>query len=1602
MAVIISLSSLCLDTYAYEVNEDAHTTLYKYTNGAFTTSSGYNLIKQCYGISGIRLGVGEFVPEAGTFVTLLEDHKEYWSLRWSVSNFAYGYRDVPPVPPVPTVPNTIISTWQGWVDGSDVSLLETLRAFKRVHDTYDTDCDGSHSGTCIFNDTDKFRIMHYRRNLSASAFLKRTGLTGENALILQLVKLIEDSASTNEEFKDYLDEVFGVGRVDDAKELLDLLDFYRPYIDDEYSDLSAFESKIRSAYDIRTDAEILTEASERKSVLYNDLLAKLDSTEDTFQKALINAQLRYLEETLWDKTDRLVSMDGLSNLQKAWVYSILCLPGMDQSVTDIQELQNFFDGGYSSSDTSSGYTGASEEAAATALEEFKSILLENQADSGLDMSIRMLTFDSRVRYLYNVMQVDGSTVDADIKDYLYGQPAVTQCFYPEIAYLSFSDSAVKVRNAEAYVCLLATVMELSYYSDLRLPAMANALQNGTISSIGKWINRLITVKKGISYINCSQVDQIWAEEVEASDSQDPIPKEYNSLEKIYNALQAWDLIDKFMTYDESELTSAFSEFFSVDEGLLSTYMLEGISLSAMYLPMQTNVYNALTIQLSDNEEFINEFHYKYGFHRKALYIDTNVDAAVDYFRTGRTGTLKVATLEDLMYADKDIVLYIDDNFYNMDELSELQGETFDRLDNVDMASDALNWWDRMWQSFKDFWEADPVEIAKSAENTQYDARLASLCAQYDGVSSDAGEGFILSSADISYYTSKNEYSVLQSFAFVSGLYRDKSDLFNIVQQSCQNPEPVFISSPKLPFIAEADSSARNTVFNYMLLKNLEANTPIGYNTNLDMTSAIYMDIYGNIVTESGLVVVPAASNATLHESDYSPYNAGLLSTYADEWKLPAEYTIQGSTLTEYFQVIDGYWEIRSISTASGEINTGMLSTGDEETLFQLKDIYSVDLDRGVYDIDKAYNRILEVLRGAPIENIDLTFEGLNTSGRVDRNGLIAAARLETLIEGLGKGDVNTTLSLPNIAYMDGLEYVVLFLFKLIMLVVLVIWMITIYLDTVGGHLNFKTIGKCLGVMLLTLSLVIVVPNFFELTYYQSNKLLLQDETEYMMMLNLEKEESGYEIGITEVSQPDTSTELYLKLDDIDTHWIDLFDDILTSSTFDSLENLYTDYTEQSFVQDIEGLTVMNDGVYISTSNLFESTDIVFNSNSKNIYQTANTGTEASFYTPYYLFLDSLIEQVNNYNSGYNVYAYSTKIQSGGKVKTLGIVKPFFESEEFTDSLSDVLNLYQIYGVDSPIDSVSAVFPSGSIPITQVRYSQWCNVNLDEQEIYKRIELILQRAREFVANNRNLIGKVTDETFLKAMALDLAIYHNKVFNTQRADAIEIYELSNEDLQRLSIASREEVMKNSPLSYSRFVYEVGGTTAVYAAAILAVVSFLASWVKPLATIAIFVVMFISIFIFKIILRRKSQGTYGYVLTFFLVCGMNIVYSLLIKLQVFLPSVGLTPTVCLIIQTLVQLLYMAAMLWVLSVAVKDWKNLGFQKFQDRFTFIRNKDYYRDHRTWRGPHHKDGWEYFYDLHDRQAERVGNTLLTMPTRRRNRRGGRRRGEREEDYNDAT
>ena len=241
---------------------------------------------------------------------------------------------------------------------------------------------------------------------------------------------------------------------------------------------------------------------------------------------------------------------------------------------------------------------------------------------------------------------------------------------------------------------------------------------------------------------------------------------------------------------------------------------------------------------------------------------------------------------------------------------------------------------------------------------------------------------------------------------------------------------------------------------------------------------------------------------------------------------------------------------------------------------------------------------------------------------------------------------------------------------------------------------------------------------------------------------------------------------------------------------------------------------------------------------------------------------------------------------------------------------DYFGLYTLYDVTPPMLYTDEALMSDA-EIEAARGSQWCNMNLSEKAKQQRIEKLNEYARKWVADHKELLGKVTDETFLKCFALSCAMEHNRLFNTLRADNLEIYELSNEDLMRLSIADHDTVMKDSTMSYARFVFSVGGTPAVYAAALLTLVNFVSSWVKPIATLIVFLITCISNFVFKLIL---------------------------------------------------------ALFMVIKTALKDWRNVGFERYNLNFNKLTSRHQHSVEVD--TPKQKSGWDYYNALVERQRRR--------------------------------
>ncbi len=1209
---------------------------------------------------------------------------------------------------------------------------------------------------------------------------------------------------------------------------------------------------------------------------------------------------------------------------------------------------------------------------------------------------------------------------------------------------------------------------------------------------------------------------------------------------------------------------------SAEDIIFNDYILEGMKYSTNYVPMRTNLYASDVLSKYD-ETFLKEFYYKYGFNRKALYIDTSGSSAVDYYTAGgkMSGSTKLCTLRDIMECgDNDVTLYIDKGFYNADDalsmanaqratrnnvlhnLADDLGVVLDACQSLtfegyNWLSKASNWFESLFvsvevdgedMSLDEFYtqaqesiynrykydlnisKTEVGEISKEAQHISngwlmsaesvfdesvirtrtydsYSDNVMNILAQIedtdyvslidtDDMTEDNKDTIVMPSSFIKKYmsttyeyssTTKTDteetkvvysgystYSPLTAVAFVSLLYR--TPRYYTLAGAVVDNNPVFMASDNLcseeTLGMQGDDSDygnqwyRNSLLNWALIKNLKANVQVDYTYCIDLDCPVYMDIFGNITTESGIVVIPASSNATLHTAQFKNYNVatGLYSVYGKIYSVPL--TLEGAySVLHPFFIPDYESDTYIIAPLDIGVNGATVSFDkmnfyDENVKQSLQTIYADSVRTATSTTRLNWmamvNVINEVLRGAPMSNIDKEKEDLYAGVDGTQSAIIAAVKYESLLSSLQGTMQNTLISIPNFATMDSIEYFVALLIKLMIVLTAGVIIILIYRDGVSEQLGWRTLWRSLSAIALTFLCIVVTPAIFQLTYYAANKAVLEKEAFRILMINEEKRKTGIEVGMTSASMKDfENDEFTIQLDWVDAPWWKEMEYVLYGNTVRHVNETKLEAYSQSPVYGNSDVILENDGVFVSTSELFDSVglDYTWKGTSNGTYGmylwNTNSEQSANFYTPYYVFLQSLVANVNEYNSGRSIdsisnYNYTTKLMSG-KIKTVGLSYNYFNSTAFMEDDVDIMRLFQIYlnedayvppeidadfdiryaldlygnqieidpetgeAIDAPIppdidaETAEQIAIQPEYTIGQIqrqlaeaeqyafdrtvifddtaregfRHCLWYNTGA-VHDFGNRVKALDKYARDFVANNHDLMDRVSDETFIKVMALYMSVKYNQLFGIDSANSLEIYNLDSEDLLRLCLLKDDEAALSVSMSFPRLVYNYGGEASIYAAAILSVILWVGSFIKPLCTVIVFISVFLSIWVFKVVLRRPSANLYGYLITTGLLCATNLLHSLLLKLSVFLPNTGLSILGCLIFMIVAQVAYLLVLAYVTGVSLRDWSNLGYTEYEKEAMHVKAKlkgNSAEENLSGKIKHHEDNWDYYNDL---------------------------------------
>lgn len=1067
---------------------------------------------------------------------------------------------------------------------------------------------------------------------------------------------------------------------------------------------------------------------------------------------------------------------------------------------------------------------------------------------------------------------------------------------------------------------------------------------------------------------------------------------YKNNSELFNAMRGnlFKVIGGDFSYSTSIEPLGFVIKF--EDEALSAQWKYGYALSSMYIPFETNLYEASAVEfMADKNNWVTEFFYKYGFYRKALYISTDPEAVVSKYIQGRQSGVKVATLRDLLNYQRDIELYVDQSFYNS-KLLEAQLDRYIQntgdnsmfgsiFDACNLTSDAIlktggysNYASSVQQNVRPFnYEMTDEEEANIKEIFEY-------------------EDFLLSEEEIvgaDGMLSAYEYSIQQPYGLVSALYRH-AEGYDYANMASVNNKPIFVSSKNAAALGANNKELYRMFYNYMILSSLEATMSKETTLLVDLDAPIYIDLFGNIVTSDGYVIIPAACNATLSGANFKPYSIGF-SVFVNNVN-PEIYKDMTFDFYDYFYGINyasaiGKKNVSDYSpkfrsnqqkigggyfflTQSGETTLGTTSLTDgmatttvdwrnpNTNVAALKDLlFSIHYmnTSDMYNTTTV-NLILEVLRGAPIEHIDVVAEGLETSRELTKLNATVAYMSEKLINSFQTNSNGTersakfsaTLSVLDLFHIESAEKVALIAVKCLLVVFLILLAVQIVADASVGRMPIKTVWQTIVTCILTGTCVALLPVLTEFSLSTFTRMIMQQEASELLAFSTQRETDGTEIGVTQSYNTNSSTNIILRAGQLDVHWYDLLLYSVYSSVDDSFQDLYNKAADGMPLAEASYTFTSGKEIYIDVNKVMDTTVVQYNGELKLITnERAATKTDndltASYILPYYVFLDQLIANVNYYNERNRVQPMNYSVNSDGSIRTHDMVYGYFHSEEFMSNDYDILDLYRLLNVNSHKVSYCPYFTDDEV--STFMNSQWYPTSTNSDAIEKGINDLYAKAREYVMYNSSMLSYTTDTAFLKSMAMYLAVEYNSLFGVRTADAFELKCVDTKDLLRYVVGTPVDVYKYANRSFSRYAFESGGLASVCLATSLYCIFGLTNGMKVVAYVLTYITAIVSIIYHRIFKREENYTTYGFFILIGEITVLNLVFAICFKVMMNLTRWGVPPVIAMLISIVMQILIIAGYTMIGINGAKNVKHLGqtelafFNNIMNHFSGSRSK---------------------------------------------------------------
>lgn len=868
----------------------------------------------------------------------------------------------------------------------------------------------------------------------------------------------------------------------------------------------------------------------------------------------------------------------------------------------------------------------------------------------------------------------------------------------------------------------------------------------------------------------------------------------------------------------------------------------------------------------------------------------------------------------------------------------------------------------------------------SVANSEFDLNQ-SVSTQASLLQSKLLDG-VLNSNVISRMTNMN--TLPNEWYGVSILLDTYSNIPLLEKVSGSSNKPIYRSAPNLKEAAYFDAT-----FNNLYLRNISNMYPVRYDMVNDLDQPVFVDIFGNIVSYSGYVIVPFAANATLH-SKVPLLNNAFLSSYGKEQYIEMKYeTVQKETFPFINDTIFDLSSERALNSLQdysafgtaldlqqnilipdeqsktyilnpiqidsdvGQLNLSRINTTGSNSTKVLYNImlhaYTSETENSLWSPDSAFinmkadlSNVYQVLRGAPISDIDIVKEGLGTSYLYDQTAISQGIKFEELHDQIESVTTNGLITVPDLSTNVATEQVMYLIFKVLVIGIIVYLSIHIFTSAIRQTLNFYSGVKMVVGSLLIIAIILNVGNLHKWTYYYLNRLLLQTEAKEVVLLNSEKALNNSAIGISKIKTNNIESNISLKVAEVPVDKTEFIKSLLNAGSASDLTEFYETYYKSSPEASVDDYTLRGDTLYYSVDDLFKSSMIHTDVNTHKLSQYTVGEPAIAFRLPYYAILDYLLYQVNSYNEILDSYQYSL-VSVGDGYRSQGLVERYFNGNGFLLSRKSILEENELipHNLDPEIKEFALYDRAGVYNIYSkqdldnrdifqnkelMKNSVWYADSIDDETLHQLAAYLDTVAIKWVEQNKSVLGRFTDETILKSLALELSLAYNRFLNVDGPKYYEIDSIDTSDVLRLALVPNNEIISSSVYSYPRLVLQYTGTIGIILASFLDILLLILSFLKPLSVIASIVMLLIGLVIRRLILGKNNNAIFGALKYFVLVGIVNISYCFSIKILVALPD-AIPSLVTLILLLIFSIMYVIIYASLIAFCFRNTKDAGYE---------------------------------------------------------------------------